>query len=88
MVLLYFFPKTSEHNGEFHNKMFQCLAYFFPAYSYSSVEHQKALAEITLHALIELCNLFEDLGDDESMLDPKKISEILADWNDPDKLAM
>ncbi|KAK4514931.1 uncharacterized protein ATC70_002538 [Mucor velutinosus] len=84
MVLLYFFPKTDmdEHSNMIH----QCLAYFFPAYCFSSLEHQKSLSGITIAALEELCNIFADLEKDENMTNPKQIAEMLADWNDPRKL--
>ncbi|CAO3654330.1 unnamed protein product [Mucor fragilis] len=84
MILLYFFPKTDmdEHSNMIH----QCLAYFFPAYCFSSLEHQKAVSNITLAALEELCNIYTDLEKDENMTNPKQIAEMLADWNDPRKL--
>jgi condensin complex subunit 3 len=85
MILLYFFPKTE--NDEASNTIHQCLAYFFPAYCYSSTEHQKALSTVTIAALEELCNVYNDLDKDETMTNPRQIAEMLADWNDPRKLA-
>ncbi|OAC99558.1 hypothetical protein MUCCIDRAFT_148598 [Mucor lusitanicus CBS 277.49] len=84
MVLLYFFPKSNmdEHSNMIH----QCLAYFFPAYCFSSLEHQKSVSNITIAALEELCNIYADLEKDENMTNPKQIAEMLADWNDPRKL--
>lgn len=64
----------------------QCLAYFFPAYCFSSLEHQKSVSNITIAALEELCNIYADLEKDENMTNPKQIAEMLADWNDPRKL--
>ncbi|KAI9477970.1 MAG: nuclear condensing complex subunit [Benjaminiella poitrasii] len=84
MVLLYFFPRTVMN--ESGNTIHQCLAYFFPAYCYSAVKHQKELAAIAVPALEELCNIFADLEKDETMTHPKQISDMLADWCDPRKL--
>ncbi|KAI8373382.1 nuclear condensing complex subunit [Choanephora cucurbitarum] len=85
MVLLYFFPQTEI--DEANNTIHQCLAYFFPAYCYSSAAHQKAISNITIPALEELCHVYSDLAVDETMTNPKNISDMLADWNDPEKLA-
>lgn len=83
MILLYFFPVTDEDN----NKVQQCLTYFFPAYSYSSADHQTSLSNVTILALEELCNTYSDLKPDEIMVNPMQISDMLADWTDPRKLA-
>lgn len=83
MILLYFFPTTDTVN----NKVKQCLTYFFPAFCYSSADHQKSMANVTISALEELCNTYVDLEKDESMVSPMQISEMLADWTDPRKLA-
>ncbi|KAI9245790.1 nuclear condensing complex subunit [Helicostylum pulchrum] len=83
MILLYFFPVTDEDN----NKVQQCLTYFFPAYSYSSADHQISLSNVTILALEELCNTYSDLKPDEIMVNPMQISDMLADWTDPRKLA-
>ncbi|RCH85069.1 hypothetical protein CU098_007752 [Rhizopus stolonifer] len=84
MILLYFFPKTEV--DEACNTIHQCLAYFFPVYCYSSPAHQKSLSNITLSSIKELCRVHADLAQDETMVDPKTITEMLADWNDPEKL--
>ncbi|KAI8066111.1 nuclear condensing complex subunit [Thamnidium elegans] len=83
MILLYFFPVTDQDN----NKVQQCLTYFFPAYSYSSADHQTSLSNVTILALEELCNTYSDLKSDEIMVNPMQISDMLADWTDPRKLA-
>ncbi|KAI8375873.1 nuclear condensing complex subunit [Blakeslea trispora] len=85
MVLLYFFPQTEI--DEASNIIHQCLAYFFPAYCYSSAAHQKAISNITIPALEELCHVYSDLAEDETMTHPKNIADMLADWNDPEKLS-
>jgi condensin complex subunit 3 len=84
MILLYFFPTTAEQEN---SKTKQCLTYFFPAYCHSSASHQKSLSKVTIPALEELCNTFNDLENDETMADPMKISEMLVDWTDSRKLA-
>ncbi|KAI8880336.1 hypothetical protein K501DRAFT_15461 [Backusella circina FSU 941] len=83
MVLLYFFPVRG--NGNLGTQ--QCLSYFFPAYCYSSPENQKSLVNVTVSALEELCNVNEDLEENETMVAPVQISDILADWTDPRKIA-
>lgn len=83
MILLYFFPTMEPVN----NKIQQCLTYFFPAYCYSSADHQKSFSNVTIPALEELCNTFNDLEEEETMVNPTQISEMLADWTDPRKLA-
>lgn len=83
MVLLYFFPTTDTVNI----KIQQCLTYFFPAYCYSSADHQKSMSNIVISALEELCNTFNDLAKDETMVNPMQISDMLADWTDTSKLA-
>lgn len=83
MILLYFFPTVEPVN----NKIQQCLTYFFPAYCYSSADHQKAFSIVTISALEELCNTHIDLQEDEVMVNPNQIADMLADWTDPRKLA-
>ncbi|ORE13224.1 hypothetical protein BCV71DRAFT_246469 [Rhizopus microsporus] len=83
LVLLYFLPITDQPNI----KVQQCLSYFFPAYSFSSPENQKTMANITMSALTEVCNMHEDLKPYETMINPIQISDMLADWVDPRKLA-
>jgi condensin complex subunit 3 len=83
MVLLYFFPVKGKGNLGTQ----QCLSYFFPAYCYSSPENQKSLINVTVSALEELCNVSEDLEESENMVAPVQISDILADWTDPRKIA-
>lgn len=83
LVLLYFLPVSDEPNI----KVQQCLSYFFPAYSFSSLENQKAMAAVTISALNEVCNMHSDLKSYETMINPLQISDMLADWTDPRKLA-
>lgn len=45
------------------------------------------MANIVISALEELCNTYNDLAKDETMVNPMQISDMLADWTDPRKLA-
>ncbi|KAI7899163.1 nuclear condensing complex subunit [Cokeromyces recurvatus] len=59
------------------------LLYFFPKTvinDFNNTIHQ------SIPALEELCNIYGDLEKDETMTNPKQISEMLADLSDPRKL--
>ncbi|KAI7876242.1 hypothetical protein K492DRAFT_167295 [Lichtheimia hyalospora FSU 10163] len=83
LVVLYFFPTTVDDN-----KIQQCLSYFFPAYCYSSHENQLVMVKIAIKALMELCDTYADLEKDERMVTPAQISDMLADWTDPRRIAL
>lgn len=40
-----------------------------------------------MSALQELCETYTDLEQDEEMVSPSQISDMLADWTDPRKIA-
>ncbi|ORX63182.1 hypothetical protein DM01DRAFT_1331258 [Hesseltinella vesiculosa] len=83
LTVLYFFPTTME-NGSVQ----QCLTYFFPAYCHSNAENQQSMARIAVSAIQELVDTYLDLQEDEKMIDPKRISEMMADWTDPRQLVV
>ncbi|KAI9254666.1 nuclear condensing complex subunit [Sporodiniella umbellata] len=83
LVLLYFLPVTEDMNL----KVQQCLSYFFPAYSFSSLENQKNMTAVAISVLNEVCTMHSDLKPYEKMSTPLQISDMLADWTDPRKLA-
>ncbi|KAI9319753.1 nuclear condensing complex subunit, partial [Dichotomocladium elegans] len=82
LVILYFFPATFDNI-----KIQQCLSYFFPAYCYSAFENQQRMAKVAIPAILELCEIYKDLGRDEKMVSPSQIADMLADWTDPRKIA-
>lgn len=45
------------------------------------------MAAVTISALNEVCNMHSDLKSYETMINPLQISDMLADWTDPRKLA-
>ncbi|KAI7850196.1 nuclear condensing complex subunit [Circinella umbellata] len=81
MTLLYFFPTSFDNE-----KIQQCLSYFFPAYAYSAAENQSLLAKVAVPVLLNLCDTYSDLEQDEKMAPPARISDMLADWTDPRKI--
>lgn len=73
-------------DSSFNSKMRQILNYCIPVFCFSSAEKQKIMASIVVDSLRKLCDLYEQLEEDEEMLSPSLILQQMIDWTDPNRV--
>jgi len=98
LALLYISPTTANNQ-----ELRQCLAYFFPVYSYSSPINQSRVQSVcpvysSFSFLADFLKIFmstfdyalrlhEDLDDDQEMIAPYQLGLLMVDWTNPQKAA-
>ena len=65
--------------GKDHDRLLQCLAFFFPLFCYADSQNQQYFGRCVAHC-------FKDLMEIESSISPAQIVAQLADWLDAKKL--
>lgn len=83
MALLYYHPENADNQS-----MRQNLAYFFPVYSFSSLEHQNAMSSIVVSTIKKIARLYEslDASDKSDAVALLSIGNQLIDWTNPERL--
>lgn len=83
MVILYYSPESAENQS-----LRQNLAYFFPAYCFSSPEHQSAMATIVVSSIKRITRLFRAFDQDErnDIMSISSVAHQLMDWTNPQGL--
>ncbi|TDL22782.1 hypothetical protein BD410DRAFT_722164 [Rickenella mellea] len=82
LVLAYVSPVTADNH-----QLRQCLAYFLPAYCYSSSTNQKRMQSVFTTAFDLVNQVYESLEDDQSMVTPLHFGQLFVDWTNPENLA-
>ncbi|THV04781.1 hypothetical protein K435DRAFT_774313 [Dendrothele bispora CBS 962.96] len=82
LVISYFAPRNA-----YNHTLRQCLAYFLPAYCYSSPANQRMMLEVFRGTLRVLGSSREEIDEDEmTMSSPSKIVNMLVEWMDPNEV--
>ncbi|KAI5122625.1 hypothetical protein M0805_008714 [Coniferiporia weirii] len=81
LVLAYVSPASSDNQ-----ELRQCLAYFLPAYCYSSPINQDRMQSIFITAYDLVSRVYEDMDDDQDMITPLQFGQLLLDWTDSSKV--
>lgn len=83
MMVLYYSPQNADNQS-----LRQNLAYFFPVYSFSSLDHQIAMTSVLVATLKRVARLYDSLEPDEKedAVTLLSISNQLVDWTNPQKL--
>ncbi|KAF9525087.1 nuclear condensing complex subunit [Crepidotus variabilis] len=82
LAILYVSPGTTDNQ-----EIRQCLAYFFPVYSYSSFANQDRVRSIFMPTFDVSQTRYEELDDDHEMISPQQIGLLMLDWTNPEKAA-
>ncbi|OCH86273.1 hypothetical protein OBBRIDRAFT_248641 [Obba rivulosa] len=78
LVLAYVSPATAENQ-----ELRQCLAYFLPAYCYSSAANQDRMRSIFLTTYSLVTDVHAELEDGQEMISPHQFGVLFTDWTDP-----
>ncbi|PIL28240.1 hypothetical protein GSI_09652 [Ganoderma sinense ZZ0214-1] len=78
LVLVFISPETVGNQ-----ELRQCLAYFFPAYSYSSVANQRRMQSVFPQLFDQVVKAFRNWEGEEGMVSPSQVATMLVDWTDP-----
>ncbi|THH04392.1 hypothetical protein EW145_g5551 [Phellinidium pouzarii] len=81
LVLAYVSPASADNQ-----ELRQCLAYFLPAYCYSSPANQSKMQSIFVSAYDLVNRVYEDMEDDQDMITPLQFGQLLLDWTDSSKV--
>ncbi|KAK7462742.1 chromosome condensation complex Condensin, subunit G [Stygiomarasmius scandens] len=82
LVISYFAPRNA-----YNHALRQCLAYFLPAYCYSSTANQRMMKEVFRPALRILSSCRDDSDEEDmAMASPSKIVNMLVEWMDPNEV--
>lgn len=82
LILLYFVPDTIDNQA-----LRQCLAYFFPAFCYSSSRSQVIFSKVIIGAFLKLCPILQELGEQEVQSpDLHRVISVLIELCDPSNL--
>ncbi|KAF4618520.1 hypothetical protein D9613_009993 [Agrocybe pediades] len=82
LALLYISPTTTDNQ-----ELRQCLAYFFPVYSYSSPANQNRMQSIFMPTYDLAVRMHEELDEDQEMITPYQFGLLMVDWTNPEKAA-
>ncbi|KAF9648455.1 ARM repeat-containing protein [Thelephora ganbajun] len=80
IFLLYVTPETSDNL-----ELRQCLSYFFPVYCYSNSENQRKMKELFLPLFAQITEMYSELEEGQTMVNPLQLASMLVDWMDPEK---
>ncbi|KAJ6577355.1 nuclear condensing complex subunit [Mycena capillaripes] len=78
LLMVYFSPYNADNQ-----ELKQCLAFFAPVYSHSSVKNQQIMREIFIDMFKKLSNLRRDLEDEEDVLSLTSMAAMWLEWTDP-----
>jgi len=77
LVILYFHPCTVNNDS-----LRQCLSYFLPAFSYSSIENQEFMTSILGVCIRKLIKQYYKNKSKDEMISPIQIGQQMIDWTD------
>ncbi|KAH9848970.1 nuclear condensing complex subunit [Lenzites betulinus] len=78
LVLVFISPETATNH-----ELRQCLSYFFPVYSYSSVANQQRMRKIFVPLYESLTKAYHEWDGDEDMVTPTQVTLMFVEWTDP-----
>lgn len=83
LVVMYYAPDNADNQT-----LRQNLAYFFPVYSFSAIEHQEVVSSICVSVLKRMSKIYDNLDADEKaeVIPLSNVASQVFDWVNPKKL--
>ncbi|KAH9930472.1 nuclear condensing complex subunit [Epithele typhae] len=78
LVLVFISPETVDNQ-----ELRQCLSYFFPVYSYSSVANQRRMRDVFVPTFLRIAEVYHNWEGEDPMITPAQVSLMFADWTHP-----